>query len=162
MSVQVTNTDRYPATPDQLIDMMSNPDYLLEKYQALGDVEFTVDEQERADESLSLKIDRTVNANLPDFAKKIVGETSQLVQTEKWTKDGDSWVCDFHTESPGKPLKMNGTFKIVPVGDSESDYSVQMDIKAGIPLVGKKLEKSVASETKENMSLEFQFNVEFL
>ena len=49
--------------------------------------------------------DRTVRgsvvpADLPDFAKKIMGDTNKIVQNENWTAGG-GYVCDLHIEFPG-------------------------------------------------------------
>ena len=162
MSQKVSNTDRYAATPDQMIEMMAKPDYLTAKYDALGDIEFKVEEQEPSDGSLALKVSRTVSANLPDLAKKVLGETNDLIQSETWSTNGDTKTAEIVIDSPGKPVKIHGTAEIKPVGAGECDYTVKFEIKASVPLVGGKIEKMVATETKENFVKEKAFNDSFL
>jgi hypothetical protein len=159
---KVSNTDRYAATPDQMIEMMAKPDYLTAKYEALGDIEFKVEDQTVSDGGLNLKISRVVSANLPDLAKKVLGESSELIQEENWSTAGADKTANITIDSPGKPVKIHGTAEIKPVGDAECDYTVKFEIKASIPLVGGKIEKMVAAETKGNFVKEKGFNESYL
>lgn len=158
MSTKVTNTDRYQATPAQLIAMMADPDYLAEKYAALGDKSVDIIEQTASDGALIINVEReSVN---PDALKKIGGDTSKTKQTEDWKAQGDGYAADLHID--GGVVKINGKLVITAVGDSESDWAVELDIKAGVPLVGGKIEKAVAGLSKENMAREYQFNQQWL
>lgn len=157
MSQQVSNTDRYPATPSQLMEMMQNPEYLAEKYAALGDRQTDVVEQTADGGGLRIKVERVATA--PDALKKF-GETSKMVQTENWRPDGDGYAADLKIESQG--VAINGTLKIAAAGDAESDWTANLDIKSSIPLLGGKIEKAVAAASKDNMAVEYQFNKEWL
>lgn len=162
MSQKFSNVDRYEATPDQMIAMMSDPDYLNAKYEALGDLEYEVVEQEAGDGTLTLKVDRTMAANLPSVAKKVLGDTSRLVQTENWDTSGDVKTATITIEAPGKPVSISGEFKLEPVGDAQCDYTASFEVKASVPLVGGKIEKIVAGETKDSLVKEEAFNSQWL
>ena len=162
MSQKFSNVDRYEATPAQMIAMMSDPDYVQAKYEALGDLEFEVLEQEASDDALTLKVDRTMEANLPNVAKKVLGEKSRLVQTENWNTSGDTKTASVSIEAPGKPVAITGDFKIEPVGDGQCDYTASFEVKASVPLVGGKIEKIVVGETKDSLVKEEAFNSKWL
>lgn len=162
MGTTVQNTDRYPATPAKLQAMLRDPQYLAAKYEALGDLKHEVTKLTPTDTGLELVVDREVPSNMPDLAKKVLGETNRLVQRESWRADGDSYVCDFQIDSPGKPLNISGTMRQQPVGAAESDWIVKFDIKASVPLVGGKIEKMVAAETRDNLTKEYAFNKQWL
>lgn len=162
MSKKIKKVDKYDATPDQLMEMMRDSAYIEGKYQALGDISFSVDEHTATDDGMVLKVSRTVPADMPGFAKKVLGETNDLVQNEKWTKDGDGYVCDLNIESPGKPLKITGKLSIQPTGDATSDWTVDMDISASVPLVGGKIEGVVEGETQTSLGKEYEYNKSWL
>jgi hypothetical protein len=157
MSKKIKRTDHYEATPDAVLAMLSDSEYVAAKYQSLGDSSTEILEHTTTDTAMTLKVDRQVPSDLPDFAKKVLGETNHLVQTESWMKAGDGWVCDLKIESPGKPLTIGSRSEIVPSGDG-SDWNVDMEIKASIPLVGGKLEGVVEKETLASMDKEYGFN----
>jgi Protein of unknown function (DUF2505) len=161
VATKLSNTDHYNATPQQIMAMMQDSGYASAKYTELGDVKFEVKSHEPDDNGLNVTVDREVNANLPDMAKKVLGETNQMVQSEVWRADGDSFVGNMTIDSPGKPITITATNVIKPVGDG-SDWTVDFEIKASVPLIGGKIEKMVAEETKASLVKEFAFNQDWL
>ena len=157
MSKKIKQTDHYEATPDAMMAMLGSTEYVEAKYQALGDISAEIVEHTSTDTAMVLKVDRQVPSDLPDFAKKVLGDTNHLVQTETWSAAGDGYKCDLSIDSPGKPLTIKSRSEIVPSGDG-SDWNVDMEIKASIPLVGGKLEGVVEKETRATMAKEYDFN----
>ncbi len=159
MAKKISNTDRYDHTPSEIMEMLQNIDYLTEKYTALGDIQFDIVEQQATDGNYVVQIDREVEANLPDFVKKFK-ETNEMSQTENWTVDGDGWSCEMTIDA--SPAKITGKQKVTPVGEKQSDWTVEMDIKVGVPLVGGKVEKAIAEESMKQFGLEYQYNQQWL
>ena len=162
MSKKISRIDKYDASPDQILAMLQDPAYVEGKYQALGDVSSTVVEHTPGDGTLVLKMDRTVPADLPGFAKKVMGDTNQIVQSENWTKTADGYTTDVHIEFPGKPLGISGKLEIKGTGEATSDWHVNMECKASVPLIGGKLEGVLEKETLESLDKEYAFNKEWL
>lgn len=79
-------------------------------------------------------------AGVPSFAKKIVGETTNIVQVEEW---GSATHGDVTVSIPGKPGEMTGTATLAAV-DGGTVETVELTVKVGIPLVGGKLEGLIA------------------
>jgi uncharacterized protein YaiE (UPF0345 family) len=140
--------------------MLQDPQYLAQKYAALGDISFSVDEHSPSDGGVSSKVSREVASTLPEVAKKVLGQTTKLVQSEQWQVHGDGYAGNLTVESG--PVHITGKQTIVPVGDAESDWTAEMEVKASIPMVGGKIEKAVAEETKGSLPKEMQFNVDWL
>lgn len=160
MTQKLSNTDRYAATPDQMIEMLSDPDYIAAKYSALGDLKFSVEEQTNDGSSLTTKVSRTVASNMPDAAQKVLGKENDMVQTENWDISGPTKTGAIVIESP--PAKIKTATKIVPVGDSECDYTAEFEIKVSVPLIGGRIEKMVKSETADSLVKEKTFNEKWL
>jgi hypothetical protein len=84
------------------------------------------------------------------------------VQTENCGPVGEGSSCDLKIEFPGKPLHVTGKLDVNPTGDSTSDWVVNMEISASVPLVGGKLEDVVKKETLQSLDKEYAFNQEWL
>lgn len=162
VTTKFSNTDRYPVPPDQIMAMLQDPEYSPAKYSALGDISYEVTTHEVADGGVSTVVEREVPSSMPDLAKKILGQTNHMVQKENWRAAADGYAADMTIESPGKPLAITGDMTVVPVGDGESDWTVNFEVKASIPLVGGKIEKMVEKETMDTLPKEFAFNKEWL
>lgn len=158
MATKISNTDRYDATPGQLLDMMRDEAYWSAKYEDLGASEFTLEEFADDGDTLRVKGRRVVPADLPSVAKKVIGDTNTVTQSEDWRPDGDGYVCDFAVEIANVPGGMKGWMKIVPVGEAQSDWILEYSIKVSIPLIGGKLEGVMKDETRANLEKEFAFN----
>ena len=128
----------------------------------LGDIATEVETFEPSESAVVLKVKRTVPADLPDFAKKILGDTNRVVQDETWRATDDGYACDLRIEFPGKPLHITGKLLVRATGDATADWVVDMDVKASVPLIGGKLEGVVEKETRASLDKEYKFNQEWL
>lgn len=162
MATTISNTDRYAGTPEHLLEMMRSEDYWPAKYRALGALEFTLQEFTKDGDDLAVTSRRVTPADLPNFAKKVVGDKTIVVQSERWREDGAGYTCDFTVTLEKVPGGMTGWMRIVPVGASESDWILEFTIKVGIPLIGGKLEGTLKRETEASLKKEFAFNSSWL
>lgn len=79
-------------------------------------------------------------AGVPSFAKRIVGDETNIVQTESWSTP---LLGDIVVTIPGKPGDMRGTASLSESGGTTTE-TVDLTIKVGIPLVGGKIEALIA------------------
>jgi hypothetical protein len=92
-------------------------------------------------EQLSVTIDQTQRVRkVPAFAAKLVGETIQILQVERWTSPV---AADLDLTIPGKPGHLRGLIALDPSA-AGTTQSVTGELKVGIPLVGGKLEGLIA------------------
>lgn len=162
MSKKISRVDKYQASADAILAMLQDREYVDAKYRTLGDISTNVATFETTDDGLTLKVERVVPAELPDFAKKILGDTNRITQSETWSPAGDGSVCKLGIEFPGKPLHITGILEVKPTGESTADWVVNMDVKSSVPLVGGKLEGVVVKETLASLDKEYVFNQEWL
>lgn len=159
MAAHAGVSDPYPTTPAGIMAMLQDPEYVKAKYEALADRKTSLLQLDKTADGHILKVEREVDANLPEIAKKVLGDTNHLIQTEVWHADGNGgYQADVTIESPGKPVKMHGTMAITPDGDANATWKVDITIKASVPLVGGKIEQIVARETQDNLAKEYTFN----
>ena len=94
----------------------------------------------RAGETMSASIDQGHGTDrLPGFARKIVGEHINIVQTESWTDGANGQIT---VTVPGKPGEMTGT--------------------AGLPLIGGKVEGLIADMLRKALRAEHAVGVRWL
>ncbi|MCL2542408.1 MAG: DUF2505 domain-containing protein [Nocardioidaceae bacterium] len=95
---------------------------------------------------------------VPSFAKKIVGDTTTIVQTESWSSPSHG---DITVTIPGKPGDMRGTAVLVEE-DGVTTETVDLEIKVKMPLVGGKLEELIAGLLKSALKAEQRVGVDYL
>lgn len=88
---------------------------------------------------------RTMPAEMPDFIKKLIGDTVKVKQTEEWAgADANGHRnAGIKVSIIGQPAEMKGTAEIVSAGNNAS-FTLDGDVKVSIPFIGKKIEPEVA------------------
>lgn len=130
----------YDASPDAVYAMLSDPAFREQVAQAQEVVSVDVRLTPEGD-GFTLVNDQVQNTkDLPSIAKKIAGDTTQAVITERWTSRSAGTI---EITAPGKPTSATGTIRLAPDGDGTVEV-VELDIRVKVPLVGGKLEKLMA------------------
>ena len=94
---------------------------------------------------------------IPSFARKIVGDTIDIVQRERWTDDRAALEITI----PGKPGDMKGTVTLAESGGTTTER-VTVDIRVNVPLLGGKLEKLIEEILRKALRKENQVGREWL
>jgi uncharacterized protein YndB with AHSA1/START domain len=142
----------YDAPPDEVFTMLSDPAFRRRVAAAQQVVSADVDvaEQGGGFRLVSTQVQNT--AGLPAIAKKIAGDTTEVVVTEEWSgRDGGS----IDITAPGKPTSARGTITLAPHGSGTREL-VELEIKVKVPLVGGKLESLMAEQVKQGYLLEHE------
>ena len=161
MSKHFDNVDQYAGSIDEIWAMISEKGYYEGKYEALGASNLDWQTFNAGSDSISVSSIREVDANLPGFARKVIGDKAVITQTENWHRQGDHLVCEVGILTKGAPGGISGTMSIKPSGGG-SEWDAHFDIKVAIPLLGKKFEGLAHDETVENFKKEKAFNDEWL
>jgi Protein of unknown function (DUF2505) len=126
----------YDAAPDTVADMLADPAFRERVCDAMHVLRRDVS-IDGSGAGMTVRIDQTQPAKgMPSFAKKIVGEEIQIVQSETWT---GVTGADLVIEVPGKPGTMNGTIGLAGRG-TQTVETVAGEIRVKVPLVGGRLE----------------------
>jgi hypothetical protein len=148
--MRFTHEMRYAAAPSDVHAMLAEQTFRERVAEAAGafshDVRITPD-----GDGMTVVVDQKQHDhNIPSFAKKVVGDTIHVVQTEHWS---DGTQADLDVKIPGKPGHMKGTVTLAPDGDGTVE-TVDAEIKVHIPLIGGKLEKLIADLLEEALKSE--------
>ena len=135
----------FDRSSDDVLNMFTNKDYFVRKYEGLGYTGVEVLDHQSDDRGFSIKVryEAPSDAPVPGFAKKFLGQTSVVVQTDSW--DREAKTGRLQAEIQGLPAKVHAEMSLRDNGDgcvNELDWT----ISCGIPLVGGKIERLVAED----------------
>lgn len=136
---------QYQADADEVFAMLCDPEFVEHKCLASGSIEASADVFEE-DTLITIVSRRVLPAKLPGFAKKFVGETVTLVETQRWTSDQDAGLrtATFVVDFGNNPIGFSGDVNLDPHPQGTTVQTVG-SLKCTVPLVGGKIE-GVAEE----------------
>jgi hypothetical protein len=146
------------ATLDQVHEMLADPAFREKVCDHQHVLRRTV-QIKRDDKGMTVEIDQFQAARgLPGFAKKLVGDEINIVQTEDWTSPAKG---NIHLAIPGKPGEMSGTALLTEDPDGTTE-TVNLSVKVNIPLVGGKIESVIADLLSKALRAEHEVGVKWL
>ncbi len=140
MSTRLRRELTYDAPADAVAAMLADPAFREEvcDYQQVLRKTVVI---EPVGEGMHVTIDQWQRTSgVPSFAKKIVGEETNIVQREIWSTP---LLGDISVSIPGKPGEMSGTVRL-DEAHGRTIETVDLTIKVGIPLIGGKLEDLIS------------------
>lgn len=158
--MQLNETLDYAADPDTVFAMLCDQSWREEVCRRTYATEYTVTVQQSGDDVV-VRTTRVVPA--PDGAKKIVGSTLTVEQTETWGSADANGArrADLDIAIKGQPAGMKGSIALSP-GGAGSLQVVSGDVKVRIPFIGAKFEPQIADAIKGAIAKEGQAGREYL
>ncbi len=140
----------YAASPDEVYEMRADPAFRAQVCEAMDALSHDVTVEE-TDGELVVAIDMVQQTQgLPGFAKRVVGDETRVLQTERWATVDEGRI---DVDMPGKPGHVRGTLSLTEGGDG-SLYTFDGEATFSIPLVGGKLEGLLGKRFVEGMDTE--------
>jgi hypothetical protein len=140
VSTRLRHDLTYDAPADAVTAMLADPAFREEVCDFQGVLRKTV-VIEPVGDGMHVTIDQWQHTSgVPSFAKKIVGDETNIVQREIWTTP---LLGDITVSIPGKPGDITGTARIAEAHGVTTE-TVDLSIKVGIPLLGGKLEDFIS------------------
>jgi hypothetical protein len=125
--------------------MMTDEGYVSRKATAMGALEHDVVVTRLAAGAAEITLARTLPAVVPDFVRPLVGETIEVVQTEHWGA-ADTDGARFGTLTAAishAPVQLRGEITLTNTGARSALHRVDVDVRARVPLLGGRIEKSI-------------------
>ncbi len=136
----------YPtATVGQVYALSTDPKFRGAVCEATHALDYDVDIDEHDDGTATVTVRRTMPAEVPDFVKRFVGESLDVVQTEEWGSPDDlgQRTANLTVQVTGQPVKMTGTVTIEALGQGARTF-FRGDLRVSMPFVGKRIEPEIA------------------
>lgn len=158
MSKRLVHELTYDAPAERVSAMLADPSFRAEvcAYQRVIRHDISI---EPVGEGMRVTIDQwQPTAGMPSFAKKIVGDETNIVQKEIWSSP---LLGDISISIPNKPGDINGTARIEE-NNGVTTETVALDIKVGIPLIAGKLEGLLLDLLKKALVAENKVGRDYL
>ena len=137
----------FPADPAATFHLLTDPDYVRDVAAATGgtDIEVTVTASD--DGGATVVSRRSVPAEVPSYAKSLVGDSIRLDETRVLgpAADDGSREGTISIDFGGAPASVAGTLRLAASG-AGTGIDVELSIKASVPFVGGKIEQLVAEQ----------------
>jgi len=139
----------YPHDVDTVFRLITDPDALTKRCEALGERDVKVEVSEEGG-TTKTRIAREVEQELPGFAKKLFKPTNVVVEREEWRSDGNRKVGTGNLKIVGTGASIDSTIELSPTG-SGSVYEMDFQVSAKAPLIRKKLESFIGETALESL-----------
>jgi hypothetical protein len=142
-----TDTQRYDQAADAVLARYTDAEFLKRKYAELGRQDIKVLEQRKSADSSHMRITYSdvADMDLPDFARRLVPERAQVVQTVDWNLKRRSGRIS--VDAKGSPVTVEGQMQLREQ-DGGSSISIEWKVSCSVPLLGGKLEKLLVEGLK--------------
>lgn len=146
---------KFNGSVEEVVNLLTDPDFLVDRNTALGDLDCDCEVDEYDDEFI-INVSRKMPVELSPFLARFFDPVQSMNLKEVWTRKGDGWRGSYVLNIVGQPITVTAEFSLVPDG-SGSQYEIKHGCKAGIPLVGGKIEKTVLSQTADGARKELEY-----
>jgi Protein of unknown function (DUF2505) len=153
----------YDAADAAVFAMFSHAGFLLAKLEATGATDCEVVEcAETGGGGFRIVTRRTVEADIPGFAKKVFKPTNALTQIEDWqAAAGGTRTGTWRIETKGVPVSTSGVTRLESTGAGAVQH-IEGRIKVSVPLIGGRLEHFVYDQAHRTLDLEHEFGRRWL
>ncbi|WP_372981914.1 DUF2505 domain-containing protein [Marinobacter sediminum] len=151
-------THPYEAGLNDVLGTFFSRDRILEKNTREGSRNVKVRELILDEASARIVIEREVTSStdVPSILASFHREWNEVSQDEHWfRKSEDEWHCEFRVRIDGVPAKIRGIMKLKGDGQSCTNQ-VNLKVRSDLPLIGKKLAKFLAEDSRIKIEDEYQ------
>lgn len=133
----------YAAPVDRVVDLLSCPQFLKQRSEALGerDVHVLVEEQ---GSRLTVRIERRVPVDLPAFARRFVQPTHRVVEESQGVRSADGLVVHYRISIGGVPASVQGEARFEASESGGCLFNSDFEISSSVPVIGARLEQALA------------------
>lgn len=156
-----TGTLVYERPPADVFAMFVDPDYVRARAEAAGgtDVESEV---RPAGDTIELHSARSVPPDVPAYAQSMVGDSIRITETMIWGPEADGRrEGTFEVTFGSVPVVARGRLRLAPDG-AGAEVTLDGQIKASVPLVGRKVEQLVHDQILAALVIEQELGSSWL
>ncbi|GAA1627380.1 hypothetical protein GCM10009744_13960 [Kribbella alba] len=147
----------YDATPEEVFAIVTDATFREQACEKTKALSYDVKVTESGGDTV-VRVQREMPSdNVPDIARKFVGQTLTVVQTETWhpaNADG-SRNAEVKGEITNTPVTLRGTARISSDG-TQTVQAIDLDVKVAVPLIGKKIEPFVVDAIRSGLQKEHE------
>ena len=140
---------------ETVFELLTDPDFLVQRSMDLGELGADCEVTDE-DTKTTVTMTREVERDLPAFLAKLFNPCQTVEMVEEWEKKGEKYLGHLDFDIVGQPVVITANFDLKPKGDG-CVYSISYSPKAKIPMIGKKVEKFILSQTEDGVLKELEY-----
>jgi uncharacterized protein DUF2505 len=142
--VRVANDIHYPADPAAVFAMLTDKAFQDRKLGQTGALSWDVEIRAEGGGAVVSSRRALPTDQVPDAFRALVGAQITITQTETWGPAGadGARTGTLVVEVSGAPIRMNATLSLTAEGSGGTVERVDGELKARVPLIGGKIERS--------------------
>lgn len=162
MATKLELTQTFPADAATVRALQLDPDYIAFRGERTGATSVTADVVSNPDGSARVTVVRVLPAEVPSYARSMIGDTITVTETYHWGPLGaDGTATGTLDASFSAPISCTAEMTLEPVGDSTA-ITTRGEYKASIPFVGGKVEDLARQQTERYLRKEESLMAEWL
>jgi hypothetical protein len=146
----------FDAPIDAVWAMFLDKESHLAKFASMGHRDVEILSCDEDDSHLKIEIKRVVDLDVPSFARKVLKPSNTVVSTDTWQqRDDGTYGGTFEIDIKGAPVQAKGRTTLAPADGGGTDYTIEVDIKVKVPLIGGKIEGFAKGDIEKQIDQEF-------
>jgi hypothetical protein len=145
----------YDATPEEVFAIVTDATFREQACEKTKALSYDVKVSQSGGDTV-VRVQREMPSDdVPDIARKFVGGTLTVVQTETWhpaNADG-SRNAEVKGEITNTPVTLKGTASITSTG-GDTVQAIDLEVKVSVPLIGRKIEPFVVDAIRKGLQKE--------
>ncbi len=167
--MRINHTLTYPTTPNDLVAVLSNEDFIVSRFTKLGlTPEISISELPTNTPSSVTNSGCTVRTSLsipasalPNQVRSFLPSTIHAVLVETFTPSGEEWQVRTTLEVEAMPINAQGTSTLRSI-DAGTERIVEGEVNVKIPFIGRKVEEMLGHHVGEAAEAEVRSVREWL
>lgn len=164
-SIDYRSTSEHPA--DEVYATMVDPDYLQARLETLGGPGARLEEHTADVHGARYRLRHGLDPeDLPPAVQKVLTGELVIERSESWTRTGEGhYDGQVTVRIPGTPASAAGWMRLADLNGSEagtSEFVVHADVTVKVPLIGGKIETTVAESVTRLLASETAFTLDYL
>ena len=162
MATKMEFAQRFEAAPDVIWRLQSDPEYIRFRGERTGATSVTADVVSNPDGSTQVTVVRVLPADVPSYAKSMIGESITVTETYRWGAPGaDGSAAGTMEASFSAPISFIASMDLRADGAGTA-IDTTGEFKASIPFVGGKVEDLARQQTERDLRKEQAIAAEWL
>lgn len=162
LATKLELTQTFSADAATVRALQVDPDYLIFRGERTGATSVTADVVSNPDGSADVTVVRVLPAQVPSYAKSMIGDTITVTETYHWSATAaDGSTTGTLNASFSAPISCTASMTLSPAG-AQTVIVTTGEYKASIPFVGGKVEDLAKGQTERYLRKEESLMSEWL
>lgn len=144
---------KFRASIDQVFALLTDADYLVDRCLELGELSADCTVEDDNDE-IVITLSREVERNLPSFLARLFESRQKIEMIERWKDKGNIRHGSYMLKVEGQPIVLDAEMCLKADGNDSCTYTISYSAKAQMPLIGRRVESFIVSQTESGARAE--------